>query len=67
MLEIPLDTEITVNCLSETHMKVEELILAAMVLCGLIREPHFSGLQRSQYDGFIWYGITWATVVSEYL
>ena len=31
MLEIPLDKELTANCLVETCMKLEELILAVMV------------------------------------
>ena len=33
VLEIPLDKELTANCLVETHTKLEELILAVMVLC----------------------------------
>ena len=32
---IPLDKEITANCLVETRTKLEELIPAAMVKCGL--------------------------------
>ena len=40
VLEIPLDKELTVNCLIKTCMKLKELILAAMVLCGLIRVAH---------------------------
>ena len=32
VLEIPVDKELTANCLVETHTKLRELILAAMVL-----------------------------------
>ena len=35
VLEIPLDKELTANCLVETHSKLEELIPAAMVKYGL--------------------------------
>ena len=35
--EIPLDKELTANCLMETCTKLEELILAAMVEYGLNR------------------------------
>ena len=48
VLEIPLDKELTINCLVETHAKLRELILAEMVLCGLIRVP-CPGLQQSLY------------------
>ena len=37
VLEIPLDKELTASCLVETCTKLEELILAAMVECGLNR------------------------------
>ena len=37
MLEIPLDKELTANCLLETRTKLEELILAAMAEYGLNR------------------------------
>ena len=55
----PLNKELAVNFLIETHTKLGELILAAMVLCGLIRELCLSGLLRSLFDGLIGYGITW--------
>ena len=35
MLEIPLDKELTANCLVEVRTKLKELILAAMVEYGL--------------------------------
>ena len=37
VFEIPLDKELTAICLIETRMKLEELILAAMVRYGLNR------------------------------
>ena len=37
MLEIPLDKEITANCLVKTHTKLEELIPVAMVKYDLNR------------------------------
>ena len=37
VLEIPLDKELTGNCLVETCTKLEELILAAMIKYGLNR------------------------------
>ena len=39
VLEIPLDKELTANCLVETRTKLEELILVAMVKYGMIRVP----------------------------
>ena len=37
LLEIPLDKELTANCLADTRTKLEELIPAAMVKYGLTR------------------------------
>ena len=37
MFEIPVNKELTANCLIETFAKLEELILAAVVKYGLIR------------------------------
>ena len=66
VLEIPLDKELSaVNYLVETHRKLRELVLAVIVSCWLIREPHTFWLTEVLYDGLI--GITWATVVSEHL
>ena len=47
MLEIPLDKELTANCLVETCTKVEELILAVMVKYGLNRMQLPLWLQES--------------------
>ena len=47
VLEIPLDKELTANCLVETRMKLEELILAVMVDYGLNRVQHSLRLQKS--------------------
>ena len=66
MLEIPLDKELTANCLVETHTKLEELIPAAMVNCGLTRDSSPCGCKQS-LNGFSWYGLSWAIVVSEHL
>ena len=35
--EIPLDKELTANCLVVTRTKLGELILVAMVICGMSR------------------------------
>ena len=67
MLEIPLDKELTANCLVETCTKQEELILAAMVEYGLNRVQLPLWLKQSQINGFSWYGLSWAKVVSEHL
>ena len=37
VLEIPLDKELIANCLIETHTKLEEVILTAIVKYGLNR------------------------------
>ena len=47
MLEIPLDKERTANCLVETLMKLEKLILAAMVDYGPNRIQLTLWLQQS--------------------
>ena len=67
VLEIPLDKELTANCLVETRTKLEELIPAAMVEYGLFRVQLPLWLKQSLFNGFSWYGLSWATVVSEYL
>ena len=67
VLEIPLDKELTANCLVETRMKFEELIPAAMVKYGLKRVQLPAWLQQSLVNGFSWYGLSWAIVVSEHL
>ena len=50
VLEIPLEKELILNCLVETCTKLGEMILAAIVLCGLIGNHTLSGLQRTLYD-----------------
>ena len=65
VLEIPLEKELTANCLVETRTKLEELIPAAMVEYGLNRVQF--PLKQSLINGFSWYGLSWATVVSEHL
>ena len=67
MLEIPLDEELAANCLVETRMKLKELIPAAMVEYGLNRVQLPLLLKHSLINGFSWYGLSWATVVSEHL
>ena len=66
VLEIPLDKELTANCLVETRTKLE-LIQAAMVEYGLNRVQLPLWLKQSLINGFSWYGLSWATVVSEHL
>ena len=51
VLEIPLDKELTANCLVETRTKLEELIPAAMVNMAL-------WLQQSLINDFSWYGLS---------
>ena len=67
VLEIPLEKELTANCLVETCTKLEELIKAAIVKYGLYRVQLPLWLQQSLINGFSWYGLSWTTVVSEYL
>ena len=67
VLEIPVDKELTANCLIETGTKPEELILAAMVKYGLNRVQLPFWLKQSLINGFSWYGLSCATVVSENL
>ena len=67
MLEIPLDQELTANCLVESRTKLEELTPAAMVKYGLNRVQLPLWLKQSLINGFSWYGLSWATVVSEHL
>ena len=67
LLEIPLDKELTANCLVETCTKLEELISAAMVKYGLNRVQLPLWLQQSLINGFSWYGLSWAKVVSKHL
>ena len=67
VLEIPLDKELTANCLIETRTKLEELILAVMVKYGLNSVQLPLWLQQSLINGFSWYGLSWAKVVSKHL
>ena len=55
------------NCLVETHMKLEQLIPATMVEYGLNRVQFPLWFQQSLINGFSWYGLSWAIVVSEHL
>ena len=62
VLKIPLDKELTANCLVETRTKLEELIPAVMVNYGLNRVQLPLWLQQSLINSFSWYGLSWATV-----
>ena len=59
VLEIPLDKELTANCLVETCTKLEELIPAAMVDYGLNR------VQRPLWQQSLikWFLMVWFTLV----
>ena len=59
MLEIPLDKELTANCLVETGTKLEELILAAMVDYSLNRVQLPLWLQQSLIK---WFRMVWFTL-----
>ena len=67
VFEIPVDTELTANCLIEIRSKLEELILAAMVKYGLNRVQLPLWLNQSLINGSSCHGLSWATVVSEHL
>ena len=67
VLVISLDKDVTANCLVETPTKLEELIPAVMVKYGLYRIQLPLWLQQSLINGFSWYGLSWAKVVSEHL
>ena len=67
VLEIPLDKELAANYLVKTHTKPEELIPAAMVKYGLNRVQLPLWLQQSLFNGFSWYDLSWAKVVTEHL
>ena len=67
VLEILLDKELTANCLVETWSKLKGLIPAAMVEYGLNRVQLPLWLQQSLINGYSWYGLSWAIVVSEHL
>ena len=58
VLEIPLDKELTVDCLVENRTKLEELIPTAMVEYGLNRVQLPLWLQRSMIYGFSLYGLS---------
>ena len=62
VLEIPLDKELTPNCMVETHKTLQELIPATMVDYGLKRVQLPIWLQQSLINGLLW-----VTVVSEHL
>ena len=55
VLEIPLDKELTANCLVETRKKLEELIPAAMVKYSLNRVQLPLWLKQSLINGFSWW------------
>ena len=54
VLEIPLEKELTANCLVETHTKLEGLIPAAMVKYGMNRVQLPVWLKQSLINGFSW-------------
>ena len=58
VFEIPLDNELTANCLVETRTKLEELIPGAIVKYGLNRVQLPLWLQQSLISGFSWYGLS---------
>ena len=64
VLEIPLDKELTANCLMETRTKLEELIPAAMVGYGLNRVQPPLWLQQSLIKmvshGLVYLGPQWS-------
>ena len=55
-LEIPLDNELTANCLVETYTKLKELIPVVMIKDGLNRVQLPLWLQQSLINGVSWYG-----------
>ena len=55
VLEIPLDKELTANCPVETRTKLKELILSAVVKCGLNRVQLPLWLRQTLINGFSWY------------
>ena len=66
MLEIPLDKELTANCLVETFMKLEELIPAAMVDYGMIRVQFALWLYQSLLivsHGMVCLGPQWSAKI----
>ena len=63
VLEIPLDKELTANCLVETRTKLKELIPGVMVKYGLTRVQFYLWLQQSLINGISWNGMSWAIVV----
>ena len=65
VLEISLGKELSVNFPIET--KLEELIPAAMVKCGLTRVQLLLCLQQSLMNGFSWDGISWAIVIRKHM
>ena len=67
VLEIPVDMELTANCLVETRTKLEELIPVATVKYGLNRVQLPLWLQQSLINDISWNGMSWAIVVSEHL
>ena len=62
MLEIPLDEELTANCIVETRTKLEELIPAAMDDYGLNRIQRPLWLQQSLIK---WFLMVWFTLGSQ--
>ena len=55
--EIPLDKELSANCLRETHTKLEKLFAAVMVKGGLIRAPVVT---VAYVNDISWDGVSWA-------
>ncbi len=69
VLEIPLDKELTANCLVETRTKLGELIRAAMVHMWADQgsAPLEVAAEPEMKLGVEWNLLNWATVVSEHL
>ena len=60
MFEILLGKELTANCLVETHMKLDELILAAIVEYSRNSVQPPLRMQQSLINGFSCHGLSWA-------
>ena len=61
LLEIPLDKELTANCLIETCTKLKELNPAEMVKYSLNRVQLPLWLQQSLINGRVCLGPQWST------
>ena len=67
VLEIPLDKELTANCLAETYETQGADPGCDGSIWSEYRVQLPLWLKQSLINGFSWYGLYWATVVSEHL